>query len=266
MAVDESRSEQAGTILVARDVRKEFAGLVALGGVDLTVHEGSITSIIGPNGAGKTTLLNAISGEGKPTSGSIWFRDTNITGWSPDRINGLGISRTFQAPRLFANLSCRENILVARYRRTHSSFAESLLALPRARRERRDDLERASELIAGLGIEAAADRSPGTLPYGDRRRLEIARALAADPELLLMDEPMAGMVHDEALDLAELVKSLRVQGLTIVLIEHNMNVVMTISDQVVVLRQGMLLASGTPAEVSGNPEVVTAYLGGERAG
>jgi len=250
-------------MLVIQNIKKHFGGLSALDGVSFAVPPGTITSMIGPNGAGKTTLFNTISGFLRPTEGVIRFKGRDITGWSPHRIASIGLGRTFQNVQLFANLNALENVMAARFCRTRSSFLESLLFLPRDRGDRRQSREEAEALLEWVGIAERRFLMPRELPYGDQRRLEIARTLAMEPDLLMLDEPTAGMSHLEAQDLMELIGRLKERGKTILLIEHNMNVVMSISDTVVVLNFGQKIAAGTAVDVQANPEVIEAYLGVE---
>ena len=250
-------------MLVVQNIKKHFGGLSALDGVSFAVPRGTITSVIGPNGAGKTTLFNIISGFLRPTAGMIRCKDRDITGWSPHRIASIGLGRTFQNVQLFANLNALENVMAARFCRTRSSFLESLLFLPRDRGDRRQSREAAEALLEWVGIAERRFLMPRELPYGDQRRLEIARTLAMEPDLLMLDEPTAGMSHLEAQDLMTLIGRLKERGKTILLIEHNMNVVMSISDMVVVLNFGQKIAAGTAVDVQANPDVIEAYLGVE---
>jgi branched-chain amino acid transport system ATP-binding protein len=250
-------------MLTVRNIRKYFGGLPALGGVSFEVPQGSITSLIGPNGAGKTTLFNVISGVLQPTQGAVIYKGLEVTGWPSYRIAGAGMSRTFQNVQLFTHLNAVENVMAARFCRTRSSLLESFLFLTRDRMDRRRSRELAEDLLAWVGIGERRYLMPGELPYGDQRRLEIARALATEPDLLMLDEPTAGMSHLEAQELMGLIGRLKEMGKTIFLIEHNMNLVMSISEKVVVLNFGEKIAEGTPAEVRANSDVVEAYLGVE---
>jgi branched-chain amino acid transport system ATP-binding protein len=245
----------------ARGVTKRFGGLTALHAVDFAVDRG-ISSIIGPNGAGKTTLFNIFTGLYSADEGVVTFRDRSILGRRPDQITALGICRTFQNIRLFANMTTIENVLVGMNSRIALGLWDVLSHSPGFRRTETALAARALALLERVGLQASANDVARNLPYGDRRRLELARALASEPALLLLDEPTAGMTQGEAGALMRLLRGLVADlGLAIVLIEHNMRVVMEVSDWVTVLDHGERIAEGSPREVQANPRVVEAYLG-----
>ncbi len=253
----------AAALMRVDQVRKEFGGLVAVGDVSVDVPEHSIVSIIGPNGAGKTTLFNMLTGLYKPSAGSIVFRDRAITGKRPDVISGLGISRTFQNIRLFREMTALENVMVGRHSLMKASLFGSILRTPRVRAEERSVRDKAAETLEYVGLTPAQlEQIANNLSYGDQRRVEIARALVSDPTLLLLDEPTAGMNPQESDQLTGFMKKLRDDlDLTILLIEHDMRVVMDVSERITVLDHGEKIAEGPPDEVRANERVIEAYLG-----
>ena len=241
-------SEQQAPLLSATGITKSFAGLHALTDVDVTVPRGHITAIIGPNGAGKTTLFNVIAGAMPPDSGRVVFDGTDITGWPAHRVAGVGLARTFQLMKPFESLSIRDNVLVAAFQRG-------------ARRD--DAIAAAEEIVERVGLGRWSGQLAGELPTAGRKRLELARALALQPKLLLLDEVLAGLVPAERAPVMELLREIRASGVTMLLVEHVMAAVMALSDEIVVLHHGMVLAKGTPEQVTRDERVIEAYLGEE---
>jgi branched-chain amino acid transport system ATP-binding protein/branched-chain amino acid transport system permease protein len=250
-------------LLEVRELTRNFGGVRAVNRVDLTVRRGEILSVIGPNGAGKTTVFNCLTGVTPISGGEVLWLGASIVGLAPHRIVARGLARTFQGIRLFTNMTAYENVLVGMDAHHRAPLAAEILGLPGSRHDDRAHLASCRRILCFVGIESHAGERAGDLPYGDQRRLEIARALASRPHLLLLDEPGAGMNPTEKIELMGLIRRIRDEGITVLLIEHDMMLVMGVSDRVVVMDHGAVIAEGTPAEVQGNKDVIDAYLGTE---
>jgi branched-chain amino acid transport system ATP-binding protein len=253
----------AGALIAVEGLTRRFGGLVAVKGVDLNVSSGEIVGLIGPNGAGKTTLFNMLAGSLIPSEGRIVFEGADCTHHTADRMAKLGVTRTFQITSLFPSLTAAENVVTATFRAGHAGWLGSILRSPEWRREERAIRDKSDDVLAFCGLDARRDMPADRLSYGEQRRLEIAIALAAEPKLLLLDEPAAGMNPEEGQRLVAMIKDIRKRGVTVLLVEHHMRVVLNLCDRIYVLDHGVKIAEGDPHVVVRDPEVIRVYLGRE---
>jgi branched-chain amino acid transport system ATP-binding protein len=250
-------------LLEVKDIHKRFGGLQALSGVNFSVREGTIKALIGPNGAGKTTLFNLISGFLPPDTGTIYFKSGPVQGLRPYEIAAKGMARTFQHIRLFPEMTSLENVMIGRHIHGRSGFISSMFALPWTRREDRKAKDKALETMEFLGIAGHADQEATSLSYGQQRLIELARGLACEPALLLLDEPAAGLNMRETAEMALLISKIRDKGVTVLIVEHDMSLIMNISDEIIVLNYGQKVADDVPLAIQKNEDVIRIYLGGD---
>ncbi len=248
-------------VLSVEHIAVHFGGLVAISDMNFVVNRGEVVSLIGPNGAGKTTAFNVITGFLRPTKGAVRYRGTSLSNLKPHQVTSLGLARTFQRASVFKSVSVFDNVMIGLHRRKRSSLVDALLALPRQRESERELRQLAGELLEIVGISRRAREMAGGLSYGDQRLLGVALALASDPSMLLLDEPVSGMNATETARFLDLLNRLHDRGMSILLVEHDMPMVVGVSDRIVVLNYGRIIAEGPPASIQGNPEVIRAYLG-----
>ncbi len=252
-------------VLEVEGVTKRFGGLTALGDVTFAVEKGEVLGLVGPNGSGKSTMLNVLSGVYRPEAGRVILKGNDVTGLAPNRITAAGMARTFQNLQLFGGLSIGQNVMVGRNCRMSNGLLATILGLGSARKQEREAEEQARELLALVGLADRFDGETASLSYGERRLLEVARALAAAPEVLMLDEPCAGLSQAEADELAAFIRVVAGQGISVIVIEHNMRFIMALVDRIVALNFGQKIADGTPQEIRGNEDVIAAYLGRSHA-
>ncbi len=255
----------SSALLETKSLHRSFGGVHAVRDISMSVPQGAIKAVIGPNGAGKTTLFNLIAGTIAPHQGDVFFRDRRITAWKPHAVASLGIARTFQTTKLFPHMTVLENVMVGRHPRTRAGFLAGLLSLPWTWREDRETQIKAADILVDLGLASYARETASNLSFGRQRLVEFARALATEPALLRLDEPAAGLNIYETKELSQLIRRIRDRGVTCLIVEHDMSLVMNISDEVLVLDQGQKIAEGPPTAIQRNPDVIRIYLGDDHA-